>query len=193
MYVRDSSSPPFFGFLTSIFSCIAMYVLRFPIKPTKRNFSKYESQFEQCCRSSKRTPSWSGRKTKNRPLRSAKSREFGELWRRGENVRAPLTRSFQLNWPEPILLGRLDRTNEKRAKSITNALRFSLRLRWKSFSPWPWCWQWQRVFATWQKPDLKIQTSSTLASKGVQDAKQIVTYSVGKKTAVDVQNHTIIA
>ena len=45
------------------------------------------------------------------PLRSTKAREFGDLWRE-KCTRAP--RTFHLNWPEPVLLDRLERTNGKR-------------------------------------------------------------------------------
>ena len=47
------------------------------------------------------------------PLRSAKAREFGKLWR--ENVHARL-RPYHLNWSEPVLFGRPERTNGKRPK-----------------------------------------------------------------------------
>ena len=44
-------------------------------------------------------------------LRSAKAREFGELWR--QNVRARLG-PFHLKWTELILFGRAELTNGKR-------------------------------------------------------------------------------
>ena len=43
------------------------------------------------------------------PLRSAKAREFGELWR--ENVRAR-SGPFYLNWPGPVLFGRPEQQME---------------------------------------------------------------------------------
>ena len=42
------------------------------------------------------------------PLRSAKAREFGELWR--ENICVHLG-PFHLNWPEPVLFDWPERTN----------------------------------------------------------------------------------
>ena len=52
------------------------------------------------------------------PLRSAKAREYGELWRE-KNVRAHLE-PFHLNWPEPFLFSRPDQTNGKRSKKGIN-------------------------------------------------------------------------
>ena len=49
------------------------------------------------------------------PPRSVKTREFEKLWR--ENVRAHLG-PFHLNWPEPVLSGRPERTDATRPKSI---------------------------------------------------------------------------
>ena len=50
------------------------------------------------------------------PLRSAKAREFGELWR--ERCTRARLGPFNLNWPESVIFGRPERRNKKRPKSF---------------------------------------------------------------------------